>query len=318
MSNFFPLVQNENMKIYRRPRNWIMAGFIVLALILFTVLMHISSPVESGSTADWKPQLTHQMEENKKLLADPEVAEFVKKRFEDEIKVGQYQLEHNINPYEQTAWSTVKELSLVISLVSIFTIVVAADMIAAEFTWGTVKLLLIRPASRLRILISKYTATLIFALFLTLITFIVSFIIGAATNGFTGFSTPEIYVGADGAVHERLMILSVLKTYGFSLVSTLMYVTFAFMVSSAFRSSSMAIALSLVGMLVGNTVVSIFQKYEWSKYILFANTDLKSYFDGTPFRPEMTLSFSITILAIYFVVFHIVAWLMFTKRDVAA
>lgn len=316
MSNFFPLVQNENMKIYRRPRNWIMTAFIVLALVLFTVLAHLTGPKEVTNT-DWKPQLTKQIEEMKSAnfsgLPEPAV-----KHVQNEIKIGEYQLQNNINPYESTLWSSMKELSMIIELVSIFTIVVAADMIAAEFTWGTIKLLLIRPASRVRVLASKYTATLLFALFLTVVTFVVSFIIGAVLHGFTGFSNPEIYVGSDGQIHERLMVLSVLKTYGFSLVKTLMYVTFAFMISSAFRSASMAIALSLVGMFVGNTIVAVFSKYAWSKYLLFANTDLTVYFGGVPIRSEMTLSFSLIMLAIYFVVFHIIAWLMFTKRDVAA
>ncbi|WP_442602157.1 ABC transporter permease [Paenibacillus sp. KN14-4R] len=317
MSNFFPLVQNENMKIYRRPRTWIMTGFIVLALILVTVLMNINTPKEVANM-DWKQQVSQSIANYQADLQKPEeLTDFMIGRLNDKIKIGQYQLEHNIKPEGKTLWGTVKGLSPLINLVIIFTIVVAADMLAAEFTWGTIKLLLIRPASRVRILASKFTASLLFALFLTVVAFIVSFIIGGVMNGFSDFNTPEVYIGADGIVHEGSSMLSVLKTYGFLLVSLIMYVTFAFMISSAFRSSSMAIALSLIGLLAGGPMVSFFRQYTWSKYILFANSDLSVYFGGTPFRPEMTLAFSLFVLAIYFVVFHIISWLLFAKRDVA-
>ncbi|MFD2875395.1 ABC transporter permease [Paenibacillus rhizoplanae] len=40
----------------------------------------------------------------------------------------------------------------------------AADSVAGEFTWGTIKLLLIRPWSRSKILLSKYISLVIFSL----------------------------------------------------------------------------------------------------------------------------------------------------------
>ena len=59
-------------------------------------------------------------------------------------------------------------------------------------------------------------------------------------------------------------------------------------------------------------------KFEWAKYILFANTDLTVYFDGTPLVASMTLTFSIVILLVYFAIFHLLSFLVFAKRDVAA
>lgn len=59
-------------------------------------------------------------------------------------------------------------------------------------------------------------------------------------------------------------------------------------------------------------------KFEWVKYILFANTDLTQYFDGSPLVSDMTLGFSIVVLAVYFIVFHVLAFGAFTKRDIAS
>ena len=81
--------------------------------------------------------------------------------------------------------------------------------------------------------------------------------------------------------------------------------------------ASMAIAFSLLFILAGNTLVNILARYEWVKYLMFANVDLSQYVNGTPIRPEMTLTFSIGILVAYYALFHFITWIMFTKRDVA-
>ncbi|MCD9022505.1 ABC transporter permease [Cohnella silvisoli] len=318
MSNFNDLLRNENMKIYRRPRTWLMIGFLVLSLLLMSGLMKWDEV--RNESPDWKQQVTQQnlvlqkeIQENNKI--GPDHIESMKK----EIKLNEYYLEHNINPNEQSMWDYVNNSAMLIILVTILTVIVAADMIAAEFTWGTIKLLLVGPASRSKVMLSKYVATMGFALLLLIISFAVAFAAGAALQGFGGLNLPHLTIGADGIVHEGSMVVDSLQRYGYAIVSLLMYVTFAFMISAAFRSSSMAIAFSLLFMLVGNTLTAVFSSYEWVKYLLFANVDLTQYLAGSnPVRPEMTLSFSIMILIAYYVLFQFVSWLLFTKRDVAA
>ncbi|MBE3554796.1 MAG: ABC transporter permease, partial [Thermicanus sp.] len=68
----------------------------------------------------------------------------------------------------------------------------------------------------------------------------------------------------------------------------------------------------------GSTIVAALSRYGWVKYILFANTDLRQYFDGTPLVEGMTLSFSITVLLAYFLIFNLLSWILFMKRDVAS
>ncbi|MFD0711549.1 ABC transporter permease [Paenibacillus sp. GCM10027626] len=319
MSSFVQLVRNENMKIYRRPRNWVMAAFIVFALVAFTIIMSYTGGYSQDTSGNWKSEVEQTIANYKQALKENgELNQNQRSFFEEQIKINEYRLEHNISPEKDTLWDTMNIQSSFLYLAIVFTIVVAADMIASEFTWGTIKLLLIRPASRMKILLSKYTSTLLYALFLTIVTMVTSFILGAIMSGFSSVSQVDLYVGSDGFVHERSMIFVILTSYAMSLVQLLMYVTFAFMISSAFRSASMAIALSLACMFIGNTITGIFSQYDWVKYILFANINLNQYLTGTPLRPDMTMGFSIIVLAIYFIVFHIISWLLFTKRDVAA
>ncbi|RIE01144.1 ABC transporter permease [Cohnella faecalis] len=316
MSSLSQLIRNENMKIYRRPRTWLMVGFLVLALLLMSGLIKWDSPSEDPN---WKASLTAQNQQMQtQLQTDKELGAEHKEYLEKEVKLNEYYLAHDVNPNEQSLWDYVYYSSQLIILVTILTVIVAADMIAAEFSWGTIKLLLVGPASRSKIMLSKYIATMGFALLLLIVSFVVAFGAGAVLQGFDGVGAPHLSIGADGNVHESSMIGIALQKYGYSVVSLLIYVTFAFMISAAFRSSSMAIAFSLLFMLVGSSITMIFSKYVWVKYLLFANVDLTQYLEGsTPIRPEMTLSFSITMLVAYYVVFQLAAWILFTKRDVA-
>jgi ABC-2 type transport system permease protein len=59
-------------------------------------------------------------------------------------------------------------------------------------------------------------------------------------------------------------------------------------------------------------------KFDWAKYILFANTNLMNYYDGTPTVEGMTMTFSVVMIIIYFLIFQALAFTIFKKRDVAA
>ncbi|XID96215.1 ABC transporter permease [Paenibacillaceae bacterium WGS1546] len=312
------LIRNENMKIYRRPRTWLMVGFLLLALGLMSGLMKWDeSRLPSG---DWKQDLTQQNAHFEKELANAGNSNTEYGKFlSDRIAINDYHLANDLNPHRLTLWDYVNSSAGLVMLVTMLTVIVAADMIAAEFSWGTIKLLLIGPASRTKIMLSKYVSTMGFALLLLAILFAAAFLAGGVLQGFGGLSNPHLTVGADGLVQESSMIVNSLQKFGYAAVSLIMYVTLAFMISAAFRSSSMAIAFSLLFMLVGNTVTAILSGYEWVKYLLFANIDLSQYLPGaSPIHPEMTLGFSIAMLVAYYVVFQLVSWLLFTKRDVAA
>jgi ABC-2 type transport system permease protein len=97
----------------------------------------------------------------------------------------------------------------------------------------------------------------------------------------------------------------------------LMIVTLAFMLSTVFRSSSLAIGIALGLLFIGPLLVGLIAKYAWAKYYLFSNT-LSQYVNDSPMIEGLTLQFSIGILLVYFLVFNLLSWVIFVKRDVAA
>ncbi|MFC7391831.1 ABC transporter permease [Scopulibacillus cellulosilyticus] len=191
--------------------------------------------------------------------------------------------------------------------VNICGLVIAGDIVASEFAWGTIKLLLIRPIKRYKILLSKYVTVLLFTVFLLLLLYVFSLIFGAIFFGFS-HTLESIYT-----------LAGTFLTYSNQSINILISLTFAFMLSTAFRSSSLSISLSIMIVFLSKTVVEAlsYSKITWGKYIVFSNTDFSQFTKGEPLFTGMTPGFSITVLLIYYLAFLFISWLVFTKRDVA-
>ncbi|NDI36401.1 ABC transporter permease [Chengkuizengella sediminis] len=204
-------------------------------------------------------------------------------------------------------WLTFADLSSYLtSIIAIYAIVVASGIVASEFSNGTIKLLLIRPFSRTKILTSKYIAVLIYIVFLILFNLISSIIIGFLFFG-NATSNSEFSLG------------SILQNYGFTSIELIMTITFSFMISSIFRSSVLSIILSIIIHFFSSTVVSFLSllNYQFGKYFLYSNTDLRQYLNGNEPKFEgMSLGFSITVLIVYFILFILISQYVFKKRDV--
>lgn len=311
------LIQNENIKIYRRLRTWILIG--VLVILAATVLIIYHSATKSASTdVDWRTQLSKQIADEQQSLQSHSMPKVSQDTLKSDILAKQYRLDHNIAPEKRSLWNFVDLASNLIILVTIFTVIIAADSVAGEFSGGTIKLLLIRPASRSKVLLSKYLSTLLFSLVLLIVLFASSFVISGILEGFNSVSESYIYAGSNGVVHVVSMAAHVLGSYGYACIELIMIVTLGFMLSTVFRSSSLAIGLSLGIMFVGPTVATFLTRYSWAKYYLFENTDLRQYLNDTPYISGMTLGFSIAVLFVYFVLFNVMSWTIFKKRDIGA
>lgn len=290
----------------------------MIAIVLFANIMSWHFDGSKAQGEGWRAELLQEKEHRNELLQKPGLEEGDRIFNLQRIAVIDYHLEHDIRSTEGTLWDGVNNSASLVLLITVFTIIVAGDSLAGEFSSGTIKLLLIRPASRVNILVSKYISLLMFGLLLLLTLFVVSFSVNGILYRFSDMDLPLIHVTAEGLIVEKNMLLQLWKTYLLNGISTILYVTMAFMISSAFRSSNMAIGFSIGTLFAGNMVMGVLQRFDWSKFLLFANTDLTQYLSEQPYREGMTLSFSIGVLAVYFLAFNLVAWLMFTRRDVAA
>lgn len=316
------LIQNEWMKIFRRPGTYVMIG---LLLIMTTVAGAFIKYQESGGTVpdntEWKRGLQTQNESYQKQLEEmgETVPRDMKEQYQREIALNEYRIQHDISPNEEySVWGFVSDTSQLIEFAGLFTIIIAGGIVASEFSWGTIKLLLIRPIKRVKILGAKYITVIMFGLMLLAVLFGYSALLGGLLFGFPEKVIPYLYY-YNGTVGEQSMGLHLIAYYGLKSINMLMLATMAFMISAVFRNSSLAIGLSLFLMFMGGQVTRLIaMKYDWAKYSLFANTDLLQYFEGVPMIQGMTLGFSIMIILVYFLLFQVLAFYVFNKRDVSA
>ncbi|MFK2824473.1 ABC transporter permease [Bacillus sp. B190/17] len=312
------LIQNEWIKIFKRPGTYVMIGLLILMAGVFAGFTKYDESKQK-EIQNWQQVVKAENAAYEQQLK--EVSNLSKDRKEylqGQIKVNEYRIEHNVPANTKTnVFSFIEEGSDLLSFAGLFMIIIAAGIVASEYTWGTIKLLLIRPISRTNILFSKYAAVFLFGLFMISVLFLVSALIGVVLFGTSGESVHLAYEG--GKVVEQSMILYLLKIYLLKSVDVFMLAAMAFMISAVFRSSSLAIGISLFLLFIGtNATMIIAMKYEWAKYLLFANTNLLQFENGQTLVDGMTLSFSITVLAVYYIIFQLLAFVTFAKRDVAA
>ena len=259
MADFLNLVQNENMKIYRRVRTWVMSAILLFIPLALSIIG----------------------------------------RFVDE------------NP---VMWGYVMaESDLAVMLLTIFAVVIAADCVAGEFSSGTIKLLLIRPWSRTKILLSKYLALLVYIILNLAVFFGLTLLLNFLLFGGGGSDYP-VREGWTPLGHAAAW-------YGLNLIEMVVIVTMAFMISSVFRSGGLAIGLSIFLLLGGGIISGLLSLIDkpWVDYVLFLHLGLEQHLlvDRWTFH-DYSLGFSLGVLAGYYVLFLALSWYVFNRRDVAA
>lgn len=288
--------------------------FLAALVIAVAAITATTDVVNKEYGDDWQEELKT---ENEELTKEMQEDEFMVDINTQQIEMNQYHIDNDIKPVPYDAWQFVIENAMLSSVISLLTIIVAGGIVANEFRWGTIKQLLIRPISRTTILMSKYIAVLIFALITLAFLLILSWVVGAVLFGVAG-GNPELVIRNNEGIVTVGAIGEVISGYGFKLVNLFMMATFAFMISTIFRNSALAIATAVFLMMAGTSIVQFFLDKAWSKYILFANTDLTVYGSQMgPIREEMTMGFSISVLVVYWIIFMLASWLVFTRRDVA-
>lgn len=315
------LIQNEWIKIMKRPGTIVMIALVILIVGATGAFMKYNQDkYEKSADQNWKKSLQVETAGYKKELEENgDKKNPAKSYLERNIAINEYRMKHDISPHEKTSvWTFVDTSSGSIILVGLFTIIVAANIVASEFNWGTIKLLLIRPFSRKKIILSKYITSILFGFVLLFTLFFVSILLGLALFG-TGDGNTSYLAYVDGHVEEQSRLIYMAKMYLMSFIETFMLATMAFMISTVFRNNTFAIGLSILLLTIGSIITNIVASYfDWAKFILFANTDLMQYINGTPLVEGMTMTFSIIMLLVYFVIFLALALVVFSKRDVAA
>ncbi|PWA13152.1 hypothetical protein DCC39_01475 [Pueribacillus theae] len=307
------LVVNESMKIYNRKLTWI----LLLLLVAIVIGASVLGKINNTDSQDWRTETTQFVQQYEERLKISELSPMLRADAENKLKIAEYRLENNIPAPSNNPWSALLTFSGLVEMVMVFAIVIAADMVAGEYTAGTMKLLLIRPHSRTKILFSKYIAVSLFAVVMLALLVACGYATNALLYGVGGTHTTDLFLNQQGQIVQQNVMMQVIKMYGLSIFPVIGYVTLAFAISTVLRNSALAVGISLFIMIAGNSMIEATAKMEWLKYLPFANSDISLYIFHLPARPEMTLGFSISVLLVYIFTLILISWTVFKRRDVS-
>lgn len=255
-----------------------------------------------------------------KNLTDEEKSEI--NGYLEKANLYKYDL-YNDTEYQNTAtanYTFQNSIGTYIAIIVMIVVIVAGVSISEEFNKGTVKLLLVRPYSRTKILISKLIAVFITMLITTATILLLQFIIGGIVYG---FGTYMMNVVQFDFTTNSIVTLNIFAYLGLIFICKLpifiLIGTLAFALSTLFLNSPLAVALPILGYMGSDMInmIAISYKWEWVKYFVTPNWDLSQYlFGGTPMFSGISVEFSITICAIYFVIMLVASIVSFKKRNI--
>lgn len=255
-----------------------------------------------------------------KNLTDEEKSEI--NGFLEKANLYKYDL-YNDTEYQNTAtanYTFQNSIGTYIAIIVMIVVIVAGVSISEEFNKGTVKLLLVRPYSRTKILISKLIAVFITMLITTATILLLQFIIGGIVYG---FGTYMMNVVQFDFTTNSIVTLNIFAYLGLIFICKLpifiLIGTLAFALSTLFLNSPLAVALPILGYMGSDMInmIAISYKWDWVKYFVTPNWDLSQYlFGGTPMFSGISVEFSITICAIYFVIMLVASIVSFKKRNI--
>lgn len=292
-----------------------MVALLILAIIGPGIIMKYYE-VKSTEDLSWQESEQETIKNNKEMVANDEFTPEDKKYFEEQIALSEYRLANDIpTQTEGSLEGFMSFTSNMLTLVTLFTVITAASIVSSEFSTGTIKMLLTRPMSRAKVLTSKLVTTFIFGLFLAIVNVIVSAILGFVLFGMATSVELEM---VNGEIVEKAVWGDLAYHYLLSSGDFIMSILFAFLIGSVFRSSSLAIGLTMFLSFTGAMIVVFLSKYEIVKYVWITHSNLTQYETGNFLVEGMTMPFSLTILAIYAVIFLVISYMSFMKRDVTA
>ena len=199
-------------------------------------------------------------------------------------------------------------------------VMIAGTIVSEEFNKGTIKLLLVKPYTRSKILMAKAITTLIMIMFVIIVTLLMEILIGGVIFGFDSLSEPAVAYNFNTNTIQEMNIFANLGLQTLTqLPMIILLATLAFAISTIFSNSTLAITISLLGYMSSSIInqLAIGYDLQFLKYFVTMNWDLSMYlYGGLPYMEGMSMLLSILICVVYFLIMMIPTFIVFKKRNI--
>ena len=202
----------------------------------------------------------------------------------------------------------------------VIVVMIAGTIVSEEFNKGTIKLLLVKPYSRNKILLSKFITVLIITVFAIVVILGMEVIVGGLIFGFDSLSVPVVVYNFNTNMLQEINVFAYLGTQIIMILpSIILLATLSFALSTIFTNSPVAIALPLLGYMGVAVINQLAMQYNigFLRYFVTLNWDFTQYlYGGMPLMEGLTPEFSVVICLLYFLIMIIPTFIIFKKKNI--
>jgi ABC-2 type transport system permease protein len=193
---------------------------------------------------------------------------------------------------------------------------VAGDQLAGEATGGTFRLMLIRPVSRSKILLTKYIVTLFYTFTLVFFLAVLSLGLGVALFGSGDLLYPApgrmLVVIPEADALWRLVLAFALATWSMWCVASLAFL-FSSMVENAIGPIIGTMAVVIICLIISNIPVALFESLR--PYLFTTYFTLWQHALDDPLEWHV-IAKNAAILGAFSLGFYAVTWYIFVRKDI--
>lgn len=239
-----------------------------------------------------------------------------------EMNISKYILEHEVNINKENNLNY--QLRTIVEDYEIFIVLlilmISGTILTDEFRDGTIKLLLIKPYSRGKILLSKYFASLILLVGSILALILLQLFVGGIIFGLDSLKIPVVIYHFE---KSQIITYSIFQYMGIRILSKipflLMMVTISIFLSVLSSSSMISIMIPLMLYMFTPILTNLMIQYQlrFMKFLVNINWNLQNYLFGRKREVEfITFNFSIAIMMVYFIGLWFITFRSFYKKNI--
>lgn len=208
--------------------------------------------------------------------------------------------------------------------VAFFGVLVAGFMIANEFQTGTIRLLMIRPRTRTKVLLSKFLAALLLCVAIYFAGTVLNMLTNGIMRGFEDFAFPNYTVTGEipyiAVIVPRILACTVPIIFAFCV---------AFMLSTLIKNAAIAITIPAVSYIASSIAMTNFSNraaFSWLAYTPIPYLNIADFFQQysqiintklyNPQGMTLDLAIGIPMLLILAFICVIISVLVFRKQDI--
>ena len=251
----------------------------------------------------------------------------------------QYSLDNKIPLSDYVSDSTkstvYSSLGTAASITVIVMIIITVTLIAGEYSNGTIRLLLIRPRTRSKIIISKFLALMTCALLISIVGFVLVYGISIALFGVSDAFVPELMYSS-GVIEVPALVYGALELI-LPLFSGMFIISIAFMMATVTEKIAVAAVLPFIvdmfSSVVQTLTLSLIEKFSFLRFTVLPYLNLGNLLvspidrfvyrpmmmfsaDGMAVYSDISLLAGVIIIALHTLVMYIIALAVFRKKEI--